>query len=519
MSNISSDIIKRYLGAIILLVAVASGVYTFFLKKEESRNITYSTSDARNLKGEFTIALDSWIGYFPFRSPVFGKLMHNEGYRIKIIDDNADYPGRMKMLKKGDVDFAVCTIDSYLLNGESVKYPGTIVTVIDESKGGDAIVAWKDKIANLDQLKTKKEFRIAFTPASPSEHLLKSISVHFGIPRLANKEDTWRVEVNGAKEAYGKLIDKKVDLATLWEPHVSEALAQKGIVKLIGSEDVEKLIVDILLVNRKFADKKHDLVKMFLKNYYKTLNIYNASPDQLTSDILKNLKVSKKQIKYMLKGVKWFNYPENASWFGLVSQASHSQPEIVSSIESTIKILIANRDFESNPLPDRDPYTIINSYYLKQLYNISGAYTVKSSANSLAKRFSKLSESQWKKLSTIGALKLRPISFRSGTYVLDENGHDQIRIIVNNVRHYPNFRILIKGHTGLRGDPEANIKLSKGRAKTVKKELQYTYNVDPNRIRILGIGAKEPMPRLDDESDRSYNNRLKRVEISFLAEK
>ena len=93
------DNIKRYLGLIILLGILGAGVYTFFLKKEETRKITYNTSDAKNLKGVISIALDSWIGYFPFRSPVFGQLMRDAGYRLKIIDDNADYGDRMKSLK------------------------------------------------------------------------------------------------------------------------------------------------------------------------------------------------------------------------------------------------------------------------------------------------------------------------------------------------------------------------------------------------------------------------------------
>ena len=122
-----SHLIKRVIGAIIFIAVIGGAVYTFFIKKEETRNITYNTSDAKNLKGQMTIALDSWIGYFPLRSPVFFKMMRDSGYRVKVIDDNADYPGRMKMLQKGNIDFAVCTIDSYILNGKDRNYPGIII--------------------------------------------------------------------------------------------------------------------------------------------------------------------------------------------------------------------------------------------------------------------------------------------------------------------------------------------------------------------------------------------------------
>ncbi len=518
---ISSDAIKKIAGFLILAAVAGSAFFTFFQKKEEERSITYSTSDAGDLKGQFSIALDSWIGYFPFRSPVFARLMREEGYRVKIIDDRADYPGRMKMLKKGEIDFSVCTIDSYILNGKSVNYPGTIVAVIDESKGGDAIVAWKEKISNIDQLKKGGKFRMAYTPSSPSEHLIKSIAVHFGVPVLGDRKGEWRIEVDGAEEAYKMLMKKEADLAAVWEPHVTEALSHKGIVKIIGSEDIEKLIVDILLVNRKFAKNKPEMVSLFLKNYFKTLNIYTASRDRLLNDITAKVNLNKRQAGYMLKGVKWLSYPDNIRWFGLTTGSTHRQPEIIESINSTVGILVDSRDFSGNPLIDKDPYTILNSLFIKELYR-SGTFTVSAAAgggdNTLSRKFSKLSDSQWEKLATIGALKLRPITFRSGTSVLDGNGREQIKQIVENIMHYPNFRILIKGHTGLRGNPGANASLSLKRAMAVKKELQYPFNIDGNRIRVMGMGSREPLLKNSGESDRGYNTRLKRVEILFLSQ-
>ena len=85
-----------------------------------------------------------------------------------IEDDKADYAGRMEKLKKGDIQFAVATVDSFLLNAHSVDYPGTIVMVIDESQGGDCILAKADVAKNLSDLKGKNDLRVAFTPGSPA---------------------------------------------------------------------------------------------------------------------------------------------------------------------------------------------------------------------------------------------------------------------------------------------------------------------------------------------------------------
>jgi outer membrane protein OmpA-like peptidoglycan-associated protein len=513
-----SNTVTRALGVIILLSIVVSGAVTFLQKRERDVVITYSTSDAKQLKGEISIALDSWIGYFPFRSPVFGKLMRDAGYRVKIVDDHADYPRRMSMLKKGKIDFAVCTVDSYLLNGKDAGYPGIIVSVIDESKGGDAVLSWKESVSNLNQLNKKAGLKIAFTPASPSEHLLKSLAVHFAIDRLKADRSSWAVEVNGAEDAYARLIKKEVDLAVLWEPYVTEALARPGIVKLIGSEDMEKLIVDILLANRNFSRDKPDLVKLVMKSYFETLGVYHAAPDRLESDIVQTIKLARTQVKYMLKGVRWVSFPENVRWFGIRSSSAHASPELIGSIMSTAGILVESGDFGENPLPDRDPYTIVNSAFLDELEKntsfASGPEGV--SGDSLTKRFPKLGEAQWERLRVVGSLRLRPVSFRSGIEKLDDNGREQVKIIVNSIRHYPNYRILVKGHTGLRGDPAENMKLSTLRAASVSQELVYSYGMDPNRISARGMGSNEPLPLESEESDRSYNNRLKRVEVLFV---
>ena len=509
--------IKRLIGLAILSAVIAGGIFVFFEKKEAVKEITFSTSDAKGLKGEISIALDSWIGYFYFRSPVFGSMMRDEGYRIKVVDDRADYPERMKMLKEGEVDFAVCTVDSYLLNGKSAKYPAAIVTVIDQSKGGDAIVAWKKSVGNIDSLKTRKELSIAFTPASPSEHLLKAISAHFDIPLFSSGNNGWRVEVNGAEEGYEKFMKHEVDCAVLWEPHVTEALADPGVVKLIGSEDIENLIVDILLVNRNYAKDKPELVDLFLKKYFETMTYYRSSPERLRQDITAHFSIPEKRVGYMLKGVKWLSYGENTNWFGLTTKSQHRRPEIVEAINSSLKVLISNNDFSSNPLIDGDPYTIINSSFLSTLYG-GGSKKEETAAGdiSLSRRFSRISDSEWNSLTVVGSLKLRPVTFRSGTSVIDDNGQEEIEEIVESIRHYPNFRILVKGHSGLRGDAQANRELSRVRAEAVKKYFETSYGIDPNRIRTIGAGSGEPLSRRGEESEREYDNRLKRVEILLL---
>ena len=153
---------RRVVGALLLLLVGAAGILGAYFMLPRLRDARMrTTSDAGGIKGKITIALDNWIGYFVLRSPEMKKELRRNGWSLVVEDDNADYARRMQRLKEGSIDFAVATVDSYILNAAGLGFPGTIIMVIDESKGGDAIVARSEKVDGLDALKGKKNLRIA----------------------------------------------------------------------------------------------------------------------------------------------------------------------------------------------------------------------------------------------------------------------------------------------------------------------------------------------------------------------
>lgn len=502
--------------AILLVVGLLGIVAYKFALPHLISSKQKSTSDARATKGSISIAVDSWIGYYPLCSKNMKRKMRNAGYLLKCLDDKADYPSRIKKLEKGEIDFAVFTVDSYILNGMQQNFPGTIITVLDESSGGDALLAKKDKIKSLEDLKSGTH-KIAYTPSSPSEHLLKAISVHFDISNL--KGDAWKIETDGSTAAFKKLKSGKADAAVLWEPDVSKAI-DRGFVKILGTEDTKRLIVDVLVVNRDFLQDKPKEIKLLLATYFKVLKGYRSNVEKFKKEIASTTRTEIKHVESMLKGVKWVNLTENATkWFGTTSD---SDEELITTIDSTVQILQDYGDFEDNPIPDEDPYRLQNSSFIEELFSngISGQFgkdfVKTSSDNSLTKKFKFLKN--WDNLKEIGTLKIHPIVFQSGKASLSLEGKTQLDKAAANLEHYPNFRVLIKGHTGTRGSAEKNIKLSSARAASVKRYLEITYSIDSNRLRTIGHGGSKPLPRKPGESFRSYKYRLPRVELYLVSE-
>ncbi len=212
---------KTVVGAILIFILIVVGalgvkLISPYIQDRQQR----ITSDAAKTKGTIRIDLDNWTGYYPLRSQEMKKRLRKSGYLLEVKDDNADYASRMKRLEDGDIDFAVATVDSYILNGVRENFPGTIIMVIDESKGGDAILAKKGTIDSLDKIKSKQNVTVAFTPASPSHHLAKAASYHFGVKALLPTGGK-KIETDGSKAACDLLLGGKTDVAICWEPDVS----------------------------------------------------------------------------------------------------------------------------------------------------------------------------------------------------------------------------------------------------------------------------------------------------------
>lgn len=507
--------------ALVVLGALAIVAFKFAWPLIENR-MQLDTSDAKDTKGKLSIGVDNWVGYFPLCSGEMKKRLRSSGYVLNCDDDKADYAKRMQRLKNGELQFAVATIDAYLLNGAPNGFPGTIVAVIDESKGGDAIVAWRDRVATLDALKNPVTPKVAFTPGSPSEHLLRSAAVHFDIPALMAKQGAWRVETDGSPDALAKLNERKVDAAVLWEPDVTRALGNPGIVKLLGTGDTDKLIVDVLIVSRTFSQQQPEAVAALLSTYFQVLKHYRDNAAQLEKEVAEATKIGATdkggdKVRAMLSGVAWVSLSDNFQlWLGTTSGSAG----LVDAIQSTVKILIDSKTTIANPLPEQDPYRIINRQFLAKLYvdATTGGAKADAAQSSLDKRFAPLNEAAWGALKEVGTLKAVQVMFQSGTAELNYDGKSELDRVMEIVRHYPNFRIQVKGHTGLGGDAAENKRLSQERADSVARYLNVTYSVDQNRLRVLGLGAEQPLPRLQGEADRAYNYRLPRVELSLLSE-
>lgn len=505
----------KFAGAILITGAVVlSGYWLWNEKKVE--NAFFQSSDSAEIKDRIRIAVDSWVGYYPLCSAGLKRRLREAGYALECVDDQADYASRMKNLADGQYDFVVATVDSYILNAQVERFPGVIIAVIDESKGGDALLAANGKYPSLDAFKSGTPM-LALTPNSPSDYFAKSLAVHFDIETF-KKNKNWRLDVNGSAAAWEALKNNQADAAVLWEPDVSRALATGKFHRVIGTEQTQRLIVDVLIARREVSINNPEKVSVFLQQYFRVLKQYRDNNEMFVEELRDYTGLKADDVTSMLKGVQWTSLADNAETWMAHSADVASSEALISTIESVVNVLISYGDINHNPLPESDPYRIVNSDFVHRLYLQSETMAIsgQQKSNTSADQYEALTPEQWSQLHEVGTLKMRPISFASGSDMMGIEDKERLDDIAENLSHYPSFRVEVRGHSGLRGDETENLALSQSRAEAVARYLELTHGISANRLRASGFGGKKPLKRLPDESERTFNYRLPRVELVLL---
>lgn len=87
------------------------------------------------------------------------------------------------------------------------------------------------------------------------------------------------------------------------------------------------------------------------------------------------------------------------------------------------------------------------------------------------------------------------ITFQTNSTALTPQARRELDIVGRalNTQKLQEYIFAIEGHADPRGSPEANLKLSQGRAEAVVQYLVSAQNVRPERLKAIGKGDREPL--------------------------
>ena len=189
-------------------------------------------AEAASLK----VAHSTWVGFGPFYIAREKGFFAAEGLDVELIVME-DVGSRMAALAEGRIDVTTTTVDT-ALNFHSARRPFRYLFAIDDSRGGDGIVANRE-IRAIAGLKGK---RIAFSEGSVSQFYLSVLLREHGLS-LADVEMV-NMDAGAAGAAF---VARRVQAAVTWEPWLTRGKQAEHGHLLVDSSTSPGLITDVAL--------------------------------------------------------------------------------------------------------------------------------------------------------------------------------------------------------------------------------------------------------------------------------
>jgi NitT/TauT family transport system substrate-binding protein len=268
----------------------------------------------------FEIVHTTWVGYGPLYLAQELGYFKEEGVEVKLttIEEKSL---QMAAVMSGKVAAALGTVDEFLLymnKNVCLRY----VLALDESSGGDGIIALKD-IKSLPDLKGKQ---VAFNEGSVSQFWFNVLLKQQGM----SQNDIQMVNMT-ADDAAAAFMADRVPAAVTWEPHLTEARNNpKGHV-LVDSKSTPGVITDVMAVLCDTAQKRSNDVKAVVRAWNRAVDYWKAHPEESNAIMAKGVGgwlADPAVFGDSVKGVKFFDAATNKQYFG-TPQAPGSLYKIV----------------------------------------------------------------------------------------------------------------------------------------------------------------------------------------------
>ncbi|MEO1269597.1 MAG: OmpA family protein [Myxococcota bacterium] len=483
------------MGGIVLAVLVG-GVAGFYLlvwnplQDTVQDAIVDSTSSKKDYDHTIRLALDSFKGYSVLRSDALQRELDRDSIRLITEDDGADYGKRLDRLAKGDIQMAVFTVATNLITSSARgDFPGAMVLVIDESKGADAIGAYKEAVPNVSAL-NRPDARIVAIPNSPNEIVARHMVAGM-LPRLADQD--WMVTSKSAQDTLRRIkdADRSSTVAyALWEPELSEAIQIDGFHIIYDTSKTERIVVDILMVNRAFLASQPKRVQQFCEAYLTTLYSYsnrnNGIVELLMDDGRKTGEaLTRSQAERIAKELRFANTLENYAYFGLLGRdQAQGLPTMDVIISRIAGFLIKSGKLKSNPAKGREHELyfdgVLRDMQRADFHPGEGELDAVRGAKALPA----LSPEEWRRLIKVGNMDARSIGFKRGQSELSVQGKRDVNSIVSALQGWPDFYLTVKGNARAEGDPQKNLELAKARAEVVATRI-VQLGINTNRVRAV----------------------------------
>jgi outer membrane protein OmpA-like peptidoglycan-associated protein len=454
-------------------------------------------------KNPLKVSIVSFHGYAP-------GLMANGGMKTSSSSINArngveieyllqdDVPTLSTLFQSGVAQCAWRTSDFWAQehpNLRNAKGDGKAVMIVDNTQGGDAVIARDPSIKSIEDLAGKSVALLQFTPS----HGLIQDAIENSSLTPRKKQSIKMVYINadegtgGVRAAYES---GKVDAAVLWDPDLSLALRSGGHV-VYSTKQASNLIYDVMVCDSKVLKTQtgRDAIQKFVAGWMEAVPLAKANPDAAVDILAKTeemFTLLKKQegvgfIKGLFVNLKWTGLEDNIRILGMANESNHYE-RVYKQFDQIYRTAGALANPNS---PVINPADSFDYSFIKNLASASPTATKAAEQETVTFTSAELNRVASKK-----AAVTKPVivTFNSGSSELTQRSKKQIDVemvpfIENNGTAY----IEISGNTDSVGTDAVNVPLSKARAAAVANYLVTQWGFQKARFNVIGLGSSKPI--------------------------
>lgn len=438
-----------------------------------------------------------------------GSIYNQKGLNVtfKIQDD---VPTLATLFESGQAHCAWRTSDFWAQeqpNLRNAKLDGKAVMVVDNTQGGDAIIAKDPAIKSIEDLANKKVALLQFTPS----HGLIINGIENSSLTARNKQSVQFVFIQaeegtgGVRAAYES---GKVDAAVLWDPDLSLALRAGGHV-VYSTKLATNLIFDVMVCDTRVLNNPAGkvAVQKFVDGWLAGVTAARANPNDAVDALVQTEPMFKQLVDKegapfvvsLFKNLVWTDLADNARILGQAGGTNHYER-----VYKEFDVIYRAAGALANPnSPVVNPSDSFDYSFVKTL--LSGN---NNALNAAAKPTNTFTSAGLSTAAGLGAAVTKPVyvKFETGSAELNQRSKktidtDMVPFIENNGSAY----IEVSGNADSTGSAGKNQSLSAIRAKVVVDYLVKEWQFPVARFKTVGNGSDRPICNEQNPSGEGMN--------------
>jgi NitT/TauT family transport system substrate-binding protein len=428
-----------------------------------------------------------------------GSIFEKKGVNVELVIQD-DIPTLSTIFESGAAHCAWRTSDFWAQeqpNLRNAKLDARAIMIVDNTQGGDAIIARDPSITRVEDLADRKIALLQYTPSDG----MTIDAVDNSSLSARKKESVRYVYVNAEEGTAGvraALESGNVDAAALWDPDLSLALKNiPGAHVVYSTKTATNLIYDVIVCDSRLLDNTANTTAFqgLVAGWLEGVEASKRNPDEAVDALVRTEEfftlLAKDQgrgfVKELFANLVWTGLDDNARILGLAGGTNHYER-----VYRRFDQIYRKAGALANPnSPVINPQDSFDYRFVRTLLEQNRA-----AQQAAAKPEFTFTERAREQATTQEAAVTKPVivGFQTGSASLTKRAEktvndEMVPFIENNGSAY----FEVSGNTDSTGSRDTNMRLSQVRAQAVVDYLVTQWEFDRTRFSVVGNGPDKPL--------------------------